>query len=483
MSLSLVVCNPRVAPNRDRASRFYEYQVQTLRGGVAEEDEQSIYRRFRDFEWLHRQVSFDCPGVILPGLPEKGLGTLAAQLAGDANVDKPILKERARLLTVLLNGLLTNPEVVAEPTAVKHFRKFLTATQEELDLMKSPNTNLDAEVPVEVPKVQPRRSRFSFKMPESTADVTAAFKSMTVREEPPPKTPDDERMDRMLDNTNAVLGQLEGAEKMMTDLVQRGVDLGRDTEAFGLALIGMGRGDCFNEDAIMSAAATPAGAPNQTPVGEVVAQLGTHLSTGSTAALYDRCHRQVVALLEPIRSHIRTMKSIKAAIVAREHLRKRLLVLKANHKTATATLQRAYDSGKTTEDRRVELERRADVAQEEVDAAEAALSKATARLTREHVRTTRERIWATKDALHVWAKLHEVHAQQWQQDWQILHENLTNRPFERRMPVPPPTAPFPAAPVEPGAPAVAAEEGPAPLPQAADAPAASPNFEGDEVAV
>ena len=164
----------------------------------------------------------------------------------------------------------------------------------------------------------------------------------------------------------------------------------------------------------------------------------------------------------------------------RQKVKDQLVSATHQHKLRKDDLQRHYDSAKMTDDKRAELEKRSDLAGEEVEKCQQRLTEVTTRLLNEHQRVSRERKSELKDVLFVWTKMHLVHCQQSQQDWQMFHENMTGQVFTPdednfEIPRPTPASAGVSAAAASGGAAAAAASGPAAMPAAA-------SFE-DEVSV
>lgn len=101
----------------------------------------SVTRRFRDFDWLHSQLSANYPGAILPPLPEKHSATVSRMRVSGVGCSAEWHENRRALLQRFLQRVAAHPML----HAAAELHNFLEISEDSLESLKaSASTRIEA---------------------------------------------------------------------------------------------------------------------------------------------------------------------------------------------------------------------------------------------------------------------------------------------------------------------------------------------------
>merc|ERR1719469_1726636 len=92
----------------------------------------SVTRRFRDFDWVHAQLSAKYPGVIVPPLPEKQSATVQTMRVSGVGFSAEWLEERRSQLQRFVQRVVCHPTLHMAPD----LQTFLEASEQTLESWK-----------------------------------------------------------------------------------------------------------------------------------------------------------------------------------------------------------------------------------------------------------------------------------------------------------------------------------------------------------
>ena len=182
----------------------------------------SVTRRFRDFDWLHAQLSHKYPGVIVPPLPEKQSATVQTMRVSGVGFSAEWLEERRSQLQRFLQRVVCHPTL----HTAKDLETFLEA--KELESWKDSS---------KAPKVPSASAMLTDVKSGLLSSYTRGFSMISGEGAPPAFKPVQDVPCQQMGNYAAALEtQITAVHKHSKKYIERHRSLASSMTGFGLSL-------------------------------------------------------------------------------------------------------------------------------------------------------------------------------------------------------------------------------------------------------
>ena len=274
-------------------SAYFEYEVRTETTiSQFPFNAQTVTRRFRDFDWLHTQMSLKFPGAIVPPLPEKHSTQVATYKVTAVSQSPAWLEERRNALQTFLDALAAHPML----RLAEDLREFLSRPAEGGDSLEAWKENAKQSKPSPYTMMtmqEVKAGLFSLsRKSQALFDVEGSASFIPVADVP---------CQQMSNYATALQAQVSAVHKHSKAYVERHKALGQSLTGFGLALTQLAT--CERE--INASLSTG------------ISQMG--LTVGKLSATYaEQAEAETRVFEEPMKEYIRLLAAVKHAIGARD---------------------------------------------------------------------------------------------------------------------------------------------------------------------
>jgi len=360
----------------------------------------SVTRRFRDFDWVHAQLSAKYPGVIVPPLPEKQSATVQTMRVSGVGFSAEWLEERRSQLQRFVQRVVCHPTLHTAPD----LQTFLEASEQTLESWKESSKQV---------KVPSAASVLTDVKSGLLSSYTRGF-SILGGEAPPAFKPVQDVPCQQMGNYAAALEtQIMAVHKHSKKYIERHRSLASSMTGFGLSLTQLA--NCESEI--------------NGSLAKALSQMG--LCVDRLSNLYtEQASKENEAFEEPMRDYVRMLAQCKQAIAARDG------ALSAWNAASAALLAKRDRLERAKEDKAAAL--RAEVQEEEKNVAycKAEYEKVAAVVDAEMARFQREKLADFKQMVVNFVTIQLECSQRIQATWQGLLPQL-----EAIEPPPPPPGP------------------------------------------
>jgi len=248
----------------------------------------SVTRRFRDFDWLHAQLSNKYLGVIVPPLPEKQSATVQTMRVSGVGFSAEWLEERRSQLQRFLHHVACHPTLHTAPD----LQTFLEASEPTLESWK--DTSKTTKIPSASSLMTDVKSGL-------LSSYTRGF-SLLGGDAPGFRPIPDVPCQQMGNYAAALETQITAVHKHSRKYIERHRSLASSMTGFGLSLTQLA--NCESEINASFAKA--------------LSQMG--LCVDRLSNLYtEQASKESEAFEEPMKGYIRLLTQCKQAIAAREN--------------------------------------------------------------------------------------------------------------------------------------------------------------------
>lgn len=248
----------------------------------------SVTRRFRDFDWVHGQLTAKYPGVIVPPLPEKQSATVQTMRVSGVGFSAEWLEERRSQLQRFVQRVVCHPTLHTAPD----LQTFLEASEQTLESWKESSK-------------QAKGSSAASVLTDVKSGLLSSYArgfSMLGGETPPAFKPVQDVPCQQMGNYAAALEtQITAVHKHSKKYIERHRSLASSMTGFGLSLTQLA--NCESEI--------------NGSLAKALSQMG--LCVDRLSSLYtEQASKENEAFEEPMRDYIRMLAQCKQAIAARD---------------------------------------------------------------------------------------------------------------------------------------------------------------------
>jgi len=230
-----------------------------------------VVRRYSEFTWLSVQLSRNCPGAIVPAIPDK-------QILGKFGSD--FVESRRRSLERYLVRIAAHPELGKNESFVLFLQGDEGALKSAMEASKSPTSK--------------RFSAAASWLSDTANQLANAGKMVQIE-----STSADSKIDEIQQTIAAMERQMQNIAKHAESLVKRSKEMSHALDEFGQSFTALGVSE------------------GGEALGTALTQIGTAVDLISVSGT-EHAEAEVLRLQEPLEEYVRMIGSVKAAMVVRQ---------------------------------------------------------------------------------------------------------------------------------------------------------------------
>jgi len=395
--LAVSVANP-AKQGEGQMSAYYTYEVTTKTSLPQYAFGQfSVTRRFRDFDWLHAQLTNKFPGAIVPPLPEKHAAQVSTLKVTGVAQSATFLEERRASLQRFLHQIVSHPLL----HTAADLQAFLEKPDDALEAWKELSKQSKAPLYTTL-ATDTKASLFSAYNKSLAYFDSASSGSAAPAFDPVLDVP----CQQMSNYAAALQTQVTTVHKHSKAYIERHRALGASMTGFGLALTQLSTCEQPINDSLSKG----------------ISHMG--LCVGRLSATYaERADREEATFEEPMKHYVRLLGSVKQAIAARDGALKAYNSASSGLVAKKDRLDKLRASG-GKEDKISVLAREVSDAEEAVNLSKGEYESVAARVDAEMARFQTEKLADFKKFVVGFAKLQIEYSERIQATWRELLPRL-----------------------------------------------------------